>query len=175
MSVVPQDAWYAAILEAVAEQQRCVTDYVGRPWAEHFERVALRVIFRNPAATRSQLEAALLHDAFMDRGGNQAMLDRLGVGLEAQTIIALTTPPPTADYYRAFDQIGPQECAIYLEYVQQLIASGNRPAIEMKLADIQDTIDACRIGATAMLVDQFKHRYEPSRRLLESALGSGLV
>jgi hypothetical protein len=175
MSLVPTAPWYTAILAAVAEQQAGITDYVGRPWAQHFERVALRVIFRNPHATRPQIEAALLHDAFMDRGGNEPLLDRLGVGPEARAIIELTTPPPNADYYRKFEQIGPAECARYLDYVRGLVASGNRAAIEMKLADIQDTIDACRLGATDMLVDQFLHRYEPSRRLLEAALSPRLV
>jgi hypothetical protein len=40
----------------------------------------------------------------------------------------------------------------------------------MKLADIHDTIDACRLGGTAMLAGQFANRYEPSRRRLEAAL-----
>jgi hypothetical protein len=172
MSLVPAEAWYTRILSAVAEQQAGITDYVGRPWAQHFERVALRTLFRNPAATRPQLEAALLHDAFMDRGGNQAMLDALGIAPEAIEIIELTTPPPDADYYRDFSRIGPAECDLYLEYVDRLVASGHRLAIEMKLADIQDTIDACRLGGTEMLAGQFTNRYEPSRRLLEASLSS---
>jgi hypothetical protein len=172
MSLVPTEPWYTRILGAVAEQQAGITDYVGRPWAQHFERVALRTIFRNPNATRPQLEAALLHDAFMDRGGNQPMLDALGIAPEAIEIIELTTPPPNADYYRDFSQIGPAECDLYLDYIRGLIASGHRPAIEMKLADIQDTIDACRLGQTDLLAGQFTHRYEPSRRLLEAALST---
>lgn len=175
MSLVPSAPWYSAILAAVAAQQAGVTDRIGRPWAQHFERVALRLIFRNPQATRGQIEAALLHDAMMDRGGGQAMLDELGVSAEASEIIVLTTPPPNADYYRAFEQIGPAECALYLDYVRRLVASGNRAAIEMKLADIQDTIDACRAGATDVLVDQYRNRYEPSRQLLEAALSPRLV
>ena len=175
MSLVPTDPWYARLLLAVAEQQAGVSDYVGRPWAQHFERVALRVLFRNPRATRPQLEAALLHDAYMDRGGGQAMLDGLGIGPDAAGMIALTTPPPDADFFRVFERIGPAECALYLDYIRGLVATGNRGAIEMKLADIQDTIDACRLGATDVLVDQFTHRYEPSRRLLEAALSPRLV
>lgn len=172
MSLVPTEPWYLSILAAVAEQQAGITDYVGRPWAQHFERVALRAIFRNPNATRPQLEAALLHDAFMDRGGNQPMLDALAIAPEAIEIIEITTPPPNADYYRDFSQIGPAECDLYLDYIRGLVASGNRPAIEMKLADIQDTIDACRLGQTDLLAGQFTHRYEPSRRLLEAALST---
>ncbi len=169
-TLVPNQPWYTAILQEVALQQAGITDYVGRPWAQHFERVALRTIFRNPAATRPQIEAALLHDAFMDRGGNQPLLDRLAISPEARTIIALTTPPPQADYFRKFDRIGPAECALYLDYIDTLVAAGNREAIEMKLADIQDTIDACRLGNTQTLAGQYTQRYEPSRRRLEAAL-----
>ena len=172
MSLVPTDPWYQAILAAVGRQQAGITDYVGRPWAQHFERVALRVMFRNPQASRSQIEAALLHDAFMDRGGSQPMLEALHIGPAAIEIIELTTPPPNADYYRDFQQIGPAECALYLDYIGGLVASGHRPAIEMKLADIQDTIDACRLGATDLLTGQYINRYEPSRRLLEAALSN---
>lgn len=170
MSLIPDADWYRSLLTAVQVQQAGVTDRVGRPWAQHFERVALRTMFRNPAASRAQVEAALLHDAFMDRGGGEAMLASLYVGEEAIEMIRITTPPPDADFYRDFEAIGPAECARYLDYVRALVASGNRPALEMKLADITDTIDACRTGATPVLVGQFRNRYEPSRRILEAAL-----
>ena len=170
MSVVPDAPWYRAIVRAVEAQQDGVTDRLGRPWAQHFERVALRLIFRNPHATRAQIEAALLHDALMARGGGEAMLDQLGIGEDARGMIRLTTPPPDADFYRVFEAIGPAENAIYLDYVRGLVASGHRAALEMKLADIQDTIDACRTGASDVLIGQFRDRYEPSRLLLESAL-----
>ena len=170
MSLIPTAPWYTDALAAVREQQAGVLDYLGRPWAEHFERVALRLIFRNPAATRDQVEAALLHDVFMERGGGHALLHRLGVGPRAVEMIERTTPPTDADYFRKFELIGPAETAVYLGFIGTLAASGDREAVEMKLADITDTIDACRQGATAMLVDQFRDRYEPSRRLLEQAL-----
>lgn len=169
-SLVPDAIWYRDLLAAVQTQQAGVTDRVGRPWAQHFERVALRTMFRNPSASRAQIEAALLHDAFMDRGGGAEMLSSLNVGDEAIEMIRITTPPPDADFYREFEAIGPAECARYLDYVQSLSVSGNKPAIEMKLADITDTIDACRAGATVILVDQYHQRYEPSRRILEAAL-----
>lgn len=174
MSLVPQEPWYRSLVAAVEEQQAGITDRLGRPWAHHFERVALRLIFRNPGATRAQIEAALLHDALMARGGGQTWLDRLGIGEQAREIIAITTPPPEADYYRVFEEIGPRENALYLAYVRTLAASGHRAAIEVKLADINDTVDACRTGATAVLIGQFRERYEPSRLLLEQALAPGL-
>ena len=174
MSLVPAEPWYRDALAAVQAQQAGVLDYLGRPWAEHFERVALRVIFRNPRATRHQVTAALLHDVFMERGGGQELLDRLAVDARAIEIIERTTPPPDADYFRKFELIGPAQTATYLEYVRTLAASGDREAIEMKLADITDTIDACRQGATSVLAGQFHNRYEPSRRLLEAALSPAM-
>ena len=172
MTLVPDAPWYRALLVAVQAQQAGVVDRVGRPWAQHFERVALRTLFRNPAAPRAQLEAALLHDALMDRGGGEAMLRSLEVGPEAVEMIRLTTPPPDADFFRDFEAIGSAECARYLDYVRELAGSGHRLAIEMKLADITDTIDACRTGATPVLIDQFRNRYEPSRRILEGVLST---
>ncbi len=170
MSVVPRDEWFWTLVKAVERQQAGITDRIGRPWAQHFERVALRVLFRNPGASRAQLEAALLHDAFMDRGGGQAMLEELGVSDEAIAMIRKTTPPPDADFYRDFEAIGPAECEKYLEYAHILATSGERVAIEMKLADVTDTIDACRAGATEVLVGQWRNRYEPTRQILEAAL-----
>ena len=172
MTLVPNDPWYRDLLSAVERQQAGITDHIGRPWAHHFERVALRVIFRNPKANRAQIEAALLHDAMMARGGGREMLTTLGVSTDARDMIEITTPPANADYYRRFQDIGPTECTIYLDYIRELCSSGHRAAIEMKLADINDTIDACRAGGTPLLVDQYKYRYEPSRKLLESALGT---
>jgi len=171
-SLVPDAPWYRTLLAAVQAQQAGIVDRVGRPWAQHFERVALRTLFRNPAATRSQIEAALLHDAFMDRGGGAAMLASLGISPDAVAIIRITTPPPDADYYRDFERIGPAECERYLAYISGLAASAERTAIEMKLADITDTIDACRAGATPVLFGQFHHSYEPSRRILETILST---
>ncbi len=172
MSVVPREDWFWTLVAAVDRQQAGIVDRIGRPWAQHFERVALRCLFRNPAASRAQLEAALLHDAFMDRGGGQAMLAELGVSDEAGALIRLTTPPPDADYYRDFEAIGPAECETYLAYARKLAASGRREAVEMKLADVTDTIDACRAGATPVLTGQWRDRYEPTRRILEAALSA---
>lgn len=169
-TLVPDAGWYRALLDAVHTQQAGVIDRVGRPWAQHFERVALRTLFRNPAASRAQLEAALLHDAFMDRGGGAAMLALLDVSPEAVEMIRVTTPPRDADFYRDFEAIGSAECARYLDYVRVLAASGNTAAVEMKLADVNDTIDACRLGATPVLIGQYRDRYEPSRRMLETVL-----
>ena len=170
MSVVTTGSWYTEALAAVRVQKAGVTHHLGRPWADHFERVALRLIFRNQVATRHQIQAALLHDVFMERGGGWDRLHRLGVSCRAVGIIERTTPPPDADYFRDLDLIGPAKTAIDLAYIWALAASGDREAVEMKSADIADTIDACRQGATDLLTKEYRTRYEPSCVLLDRAL-----
>lgn len=91
MTLVPSASWYTDIIAAVDQQQAGIKDHLGRPWAQHFERVALRLIFRKPDATRAHIEAALLHDAMMERGGGRKMLDALGVSREAREIIEIQT------------------------------------------------------------------------------------
>jgi len=142
------------------------------PERSTLERVALRTLFSHLAASRAQVKAALLHNAFTDRGGGAVMLSSLGIGPEAMAIIRITTLPPAADYYRDFERIGPDECERYLAYISGLAASRERAAIEMKLAGITDTIDACRARATPVLIGQLHNRYKPSRRILEEALTS---
>jgi (p)ppGpp synthase/HD superfamily hydrolase len=93
VSLEPDALWYREIVAAVEAQQAGVVDRLGRPWAEHFQRVAMRLIFRSPTATRAQIEAALLHDVLMDRGGGTEILDRLAVGADARQMIRVTTPP----------------------------------------------------------------------------------
>jgi hypothetical protein len=50
----------------------------------------------------------------MARGGGREMLKTLRVSAEACDMIEIT-PPPNADYYCRFQDIGPRECAIYLD------------------------------------------------------------
>lgn len=146
------------------------TDLTGRPWSEHFRRVATRLCLRYPKPDRDQLEAALFHDALMARGGGLARLEALGLSPAAIEIVRVTTPPPNADYYRDFRAVTPEDDVGYLVYVRTLVGSGNIAAIEMKLADVCDTIDQMRVQRDPLIVPQVPNRYEPSRALLESGL-----
>ncbi|MGQ7414285.1 hypothetical protein ACTGVV_12225, partial [Streptococcus suis] len=101
---------------------RGVRDRIGRPWYQHFERVALRLIFRNPKASRAQIEAAIMHDALMAGGKGRGFLDSIGLEPEAIAIIALTTPPPHGNYFRDFEAITPADNAIYLDYIRGVVA-----------------------------------------------------
>jgi hypothetical protein len=169
-NLVPTDDWYLKLVSAVRSFHEGERDRVGRPWAFHFERVALRAIFRNPSAPRPLIEAALLHDAFMVPKMGLPMLKRLGLSEEAIKIVEVTTPPPNADYYRDFENSTPRDAELYLDYIRGLAASGNRNAIEMKLADAIDTIELCRLGGSDILIRQWKTRYGPSQDCLEAAL-----
>lgn len=170
MSLIPTEAWYSDRLKLVEEEHRGVLDRIGRPWYQHFERVALRLIFRNPKASRAQIEAAIMHDALMAGGKGRGFLESIGLQPEAIAIIELTTPPPHGNYFRDFEAITPADNAIYLDYIRGVVASGNRAAIQVKLADIRDTIEAFEESSLPVLKGQLRDRYRPSAELLAAAV-----
>lgn len=170
MSVVPRESWYVDLVRLLDSRHGDEKDRLGRPWRQHFERVALRLIFRCPGASKGQIQAALLHDALMAGGGGHAFLDEVGVEPEAVRIIERTTPPPHGDYFRALEAITLADNAIYADYVEALVASGDEAALHMKLADFQDTCDM--LGATSVpeLKAQLRDRYAPARDRLAAVL-----
>lgn len=170
MSIVPREPWYTDLVHFIETHHGDARDRLGRPWYQHFERVALRLVFRLPGASKGQVQAALLHDAMMGGGGGREMLERLGVEDEAIRIIALTTPPPHGDYFRALEAITPDDNAIYRDYVEELVASGDDAALHMKLADFQDTCDMLSEARTPELKAQLQDRYRPARDRLASVL-----
>ena len=172
MWLEPEDQRWCGLIAELEERHAGATDLNGRPWAEHFRRVALRLCLRYPQPNRDQLEAALLHDALMTGGGDRARMEALGLSENAIEIVRVTTPPPNADYYRDFKAVTPEDDNGYLDYVRGLVASGNRAAIEMKLADVCDTIDQMRVLQDPQISQQVPNRYERSRALLEQGLSN---
>ena len=170
MWLEPEDERWRGLIAELEERHAGATDLNGRPWAEHFRRVALRLCLRYPKPNRDQLEAALLHDALMTGGGGRELMEALGLSEIAIEIVRVTTPPPNADYYRDFKAVTPEDDRGYLDYVRGLVASGNLAAIEMKLADVCDTIDQMRVLQDPQISQQVPNRYEPSRALLEQGL-----
>jgi len=170
MWLEPVDERWKSLLAELASQHTGATDLNGRPWAEHFRRVALRLCLRYPQPDRDQLEAALLHDALMTGGGGYERMKALDLSDAAIEIVRVTTPPPNADYYRDFRAVTPEDDAGYLDYVRDLVASGNLLAVEMKLADVCDTIDQMRVLRDPQISPQVPNRYEPSRSLLEDGV-----
>lgn len=170
MSIVPRERWYTSLVDLVERRHGDARDRLGRPWCQHFERVALRLVFRLPEVTKGQVQAALLHDAMMTGGGGLPLLRELGVEDEAIRIVELTTPPPHGDYFRALEAITPEDNAIYARYVEQLVASRDRAALHMKLADFQDTCDMLGETAVPELKAQLRDRYGPARDRLAAVL-----
>ena len=97
-------------------------------------------------------------------------MEALGLSEAAMEIVRITTPPPNADYYRDFRAVTAADDAGYLTYVRGLVASGNLAAVEMKLADVCDTIDQMRVRCDPQIISQVPNRYEPSRIILEDGL-----
>lgn len=171
MRLEPDDAGWRRMIAELGARHAGAADLTGRPWAEHFRRVAVRLSLRYPVPDRDQLEAAMLHDALMAGGGGRERMQALGLSETAMEIVRVTTPPPNADFYRDFRAVTAEDDAGYLAYVRSLVDSGNVAAIEMKLADICDTIDQMRVQRDPVISRQVPNRYEPSRTILENALG----
>jgi hypothetical protein len=170
MLLEPQDGRWRDLVDEVEARHAGATDLNGRPWAEHFRRVAVRLCLRYPSPDRDQLEAALLHDALMTGGGGMERMIVLGLSDAAMEIVRVTTPPPNADFYRDYKAVTAHDDAGYLGYVSGLVESGNVLAIAMKLADVCDTIDQMRVMNDPVIGRQIPNRYEPSRALLEAGL-----
>jgi len=136
------------------------TDPLGQKVSQHFERVARRVETMFPAATPAQIVAALLHDAL--EPGQSSVAELRAVGIEERAIELIqriTLPTDGRDY---------------LTYVRDLVASGDREAIEVKLADNLDALEVFpRIG-TPEALELVENRYKPSRRIMLDALGMTL-
>lgn len=170
MSIIPKDAWYHELVALIEREHEGEIDRIGRPWYQHFERVALRLVFRLPTATKAQIQAALMHDALMAGGKGKDFLRSLGVEEEAIDIVELITPPPHGDYFRALEAITPEDNAIYADYVERIVASGYEAALHVKLADFQDTCDLLNEARTPELKAQLRDRYEPARDRLLAVL-----
>lgn len=130
-------------------------DKAGRPYVDHLQRVAANLVRLHPAASRNEIEAAWLHDSLEDTEATEASLLAAEVSVETIRIVRAVTRPEGSDY---------------LAWIAGLAASGDLPAIRVKLADNLDNSDPMR---TALLPDGARRvatRYAPARRLLEAAL-----
>lgn len=155
MSVL-DEAWYKSALAFVQRRHEGKKDKAGQPYYRHFESVAdnLRQMF--PHATRSQIEAALLHDALEPDGCSVEELRQEGIQEESIAIIRRITLPTDG--------------RSYLQYVRDLVDSGDRKAIEVKLCDNIEAYNSYKDATDPNGQALFKDRYEPSRRMMEEAL-----
>jgi (p)ppGpp synthase/HD superfamily hydrolase len=148
--------WYRAARDAVRARHAGKLDKLGRPYHDHFERVAARLRRLFPGATRAQIEAALLHDALEPGEADIASLCSVGVSEEAIRIIERITLP--------------RDGRSYLDYIAELVSSGDRDAIEVKLADNLDATEFYSTRPTAEARALMQDQYDPSRRMLQDGL-----
>lgn len=169
MSIIPQETWYHERLDEIRDHLEGQTDRVGRPWYQHFERVALRILFRYPEVRRDAIEAALYHDSLMAGGRGKQALRMLGLSERSIEIIERSTPPAYRNNFRDNGATTPEDTAVYLEYIQGIIDSGDLDVILFKMADIRDSMETLQLMSDPGLKDQLHTRYVPSFQMLEKA------
>ncbi|MGB3415825.1 MAG: hypothetical protein WBA36_04070 [Mesorhizobium sp.] len=170
MFLEPTDRRYQDLVAHLGERHAGKSDLNGRPWQEHYRRVAVRVAMLNPRASRDQMEAALFHDALFHGGGGYAFMERMGLSAESIRIVRASTPPPDKDYFRDLRDMTPEQNALYQTYIRALAATGDAPTIEFKLADICDTIEQLTFCSIEEVRKQLYDQYLPARSLLEDEL-----
>lgn len=156
--ITKTEGWYIQTLGIVKLRHEGTQDRMGRPYYQHFERVADLLLQSAPEASRAQVQAALLHDAF-EPGRLQVSADELrraGIDDEAVQIIQRITLPTDG--------------RSYLEYIADLAASGDIAAIQVKLADNADAIANHTADGSEESKRTLEHTYLPSRRMLLQAL-----
>jgi (p)ppGpp synthase/HD superfamily hydrolase len=134
-------------------------DLSGRPYFEHLNRVFNYVISAWPDSTSDdELCAAWLHDIIEDT--DITAVDLLIKGFSPKTVEIVVLLTHKKDDERP-----------YLEYVQDIIDSGNISAIKVKLADNYDNGDPFRAKPlTQKIINFWKTRYFPARIMLHEAL-----
>lgn len=121
-----------------------------------------------PSATHSTKLAALLHDVVEDTNHTLDSLREQGYGSQVIEMVRLLTFDATRGWAH-----GPEG---YLDQIRALILSGNRGAIQIKLADNLHNGDLARINSIILpnnrvrMEKRLKTHYLPARALLINAL-----
>lgn len=160
---VPQfvnTAWYRAAWSLVLEKHGGKLDKLGRPAEEHFTRVTNRLLTMFPQANPAQVQATLLHDALEPGAFTAEELLEAGIAERAIDMIRRISLP--------------QDGRSYLQYAQDLAASGDVESIAVKLADNADALDLFGAIGTAEASERIEKQYLPSRAALRAGLPNRL-
>jgi (p)ppGpp synthase/HD superfamily hydrolase len=150
--VTPEEA-LALALELHGEQMdKLGEDYVNG----HLTRVQAAVSSHNDSVLSI---AAALHDVLEDTKTKPEKLFSKGVPLEAVRIIGIVT--------KRYNEHGEEGYGLFIE---RIIASGNRNAIVLKLADVNDRLRPVPDEPVADVVARRVPRYELAQRKLLEAL-----
>ena len=156
MPAVKSEPWYRSTLAFVQKRHEGKVDKLGWPYYQHFERVADRLIRLFPDASQAQIQAALLHDALEPGECSAEELKTEGIVSDAIAIIQRISLP--------------QDGRTYLEYVRDLVASGDVAAVKVKLADNLDAVEFYSTRTDPESKQILETRYEPSRKMLQEGL-----
>jgi (p)ppGpp synthase/HD superfamily hydrolase len=137
------------------------TDHAGKPYILHIRRVVDNLLKIHPLATDAEIMAAYLHDTIEDTIADKRDLLKMGYPEETvQTVMDVSKPP---DDKREYAQV-----------IDDLIATENRSAMLLKIADNMDNLHPER-AAELELSDPAKakrlgDRYRASiKKLCEAA------
>jgi (p)ppGpp synthase/HD superfamily hydrolase len=132
-------------------------DKLGEDYVDgHLTRVQASVSSHNDPVLSI---AAALHGTLEDKKTKAEKLFSRGVPLEVVRVIGIVTKR-----YNEHDEDG------YGLFIERIIASGNRNAILLKLADVHDHLRPIPDGPGADEVARLVPRYELARRKLSEAL-----
>jgi len=134
---------FTATLHLVRNAHAGQVDKAGLPYWHHPLRVATRL---GPDSTLEERLIALLHDVVEDTTMTLVKLRELDYGAGIIDAVSLLTR---------------EEGTPYLDYVRRIAASGNRTAIRVKLADLEDNL-----SRTASLPSSLAERYQKARAIL---------
>lgn len=138
------------------------TDQAGKPYANHPQRVAHNVKRLFPDCNDDVVMAALLHDVMEDCGISAVDLRWKNYSEECIEIVSLVTK-------------GPDDKREYGEIIDDLIASGNRGAMMVKIADNMDNLHPRRVEELYRInpekAERLGNRYRQSIEKLSGALG----
>jgi hypothetical protein len=127
----------------------------GEPYIVHLRRVVGILLVRFPDVGFAEIEAAWLHGTLKDTGATPSSLASDGVSEDTLRIVQMLTRP--GDFG-------------YLDWIRVIAAGGDRSAIRVKLADIEDNQDPRRAGALSARTRIIAERYAPAREILLQAL-----
>jgi (p)ppGpp synthase/HD superfamily hydrolase len=108
------------------------TDQTGKPYANHPQRVVQNVRRLFPDCSDDVVMAALLHDVIEDCGVSEADLRQKNYSPACIEIVSLVTK-------------NPEDKRNYDEVIDNLVASGNREAMMVKIADNMDNLHPRRV------------------------------
>ena len=150
--MTPEEA-LALALELHGDQ----VDKLGEDYVDgHLRRVQAAVSSHNDSVLSI---AAALHDVLEDTKTKPEKLFSKGVPLEAVRVIGIVT--------KRYNEHGEEGYGLFIE---RIIASGNRNAIVLKLADVNDHLRPVPDGPGADVVARRVPRYELAQRKLLEAL-----